>query len=99
MPNFTVDGVEYPLVTQRELTFGELELIEEVAGQPLGEIESKPTTKALMAFVLVSMRRVNPDASLDDVRKAGVTVLDGVAGEAEADADPPSAPATVGAQQ
>ena len=98
MRSFTVDGVDYPLVTQKELTFGELELVEETAGQSLGEIDKTPTTRALMAFVLVSMRRVNPAATLDDVRKAGITVLDAIAAEDEADADPPSVPATDGVQ-
>jgi hypothetical protein len=99
---FTVDGVTYPLVTQNELTFGELEVIEDVSGQSLRQIEAEPSSKALMAFVLVSMRRVNPAASLDDVRKAGIAVLSDieavVAEPSGDDADPPSEPAPSGPQ-
>jgi hypothetical protein len=96
MAEFTVDDVTYQMVSLddiEQLTLGELEIIEEVGQTSLAEFaEGNIGSKAMIALVLVAMRRVDPAATVEMARKAKVGDLAKIGD----DAVPPSAPAVVG---
>lgn len=60
-----------------ELTFGEIETIEEIVGgdalRQLGR--GTPSVKTLIAAVYVIKRRSDPDVTLDDVRQMNVSAV------------------------
>ena len=100
---FSVDGVEYELVSLdsiHDFTLGDLRVLEEEGGLKLSDLVDGDvgiTTRLILALVLLSMRRVNPAASLADAEKVSIGVLESLAGDVatdeadvEADAVPPS---------
>jgi len=60
-----------------DLTYGDLELIEEHLGGIPDNFEGPdvPRVKLAMVMALISMRKTNPDATMDDVRKMGVDAI------------------------
>lgn len=74
MSSFTVDGVEYELLSPDDLTFGEADAIERVTKLPMGQItelkqENAPIS-VLRAYIWLSMKRKNhvmAYAELEDV--------------------------------
>lgn len=109
MATFTVDGTEYELVTLDSLndfTLGDLRVLEEEGGLSLSGLSNggvEVTTKLLLALVLLSMRKKNPDASVVDAEKVPLSVLEGfggvVANAAVEDDGPPTQPAAAGGVQ
>lgn len=65
-PKIIVNGVEYPLITEGDLTLGEAADAEKITGQgyDLGE----GGALALLALAYVSIRRVDTRVELDDLR-------------------------------
>lgn len=70
-PKVVVNGKEYPFITEGDLTLGEAAEIEEITGQ--GYDLSRIGALGLMALTLVSIKRVDPTVTLDDLKglKAG----------------------------
>ena len=104
MPSFVVDGQEYELVSFDQLddmTLDEVEILEE-AGASLDSLTAGDvgvTTKLVKGLVLISMRRVNPEATVQDAGRVKLSVLSVLAesvANAEGDAVPPTAPAGSG---
>ena len=75
-------------VNADDLTLGEIELIEEVSGSPIGYMgqENKPQGKIMVAIAYVMGLRDNPDYTLDDARKMRI--------EVESPGNPPEQPET-----
>lgn len=104
MASFTVDGVEYELVSldqMDDLMLDEVEILEE-AGASLDDLTSGDvgvTIKLVKGLVLISMRRANPDATIRDAGRVKLSVLSALAEDvANGDAVPPTAPASSGSQ-
>jgi len=59
-----------------DFTIGEIEMIEEVGGQPIGWMgkEDKPQGKMMVAIAFVMGRRTNPDYSLEQARQMRIEV-------------------------
>lgn len=75
-------------VNADDLTLGEIELIEEVSGSPIGWMgqENKPQGKIMVAIAYVMGLRENPDYTIDEARKMRI--------EVESEGNPPEPPAT-----
>jgi len=59
-----------------DLTLGELEEFEDIAGMPAAALTNgTPPAKAITALVYLSQKRENPAYTLDDARKERVTSL------------------------
>jgi hypothetical protein len=60
-----------------DLTIGDMEDLEELAGTPFDEIDwSKPNIKTLKAMIYVAGRKDNPDLTIEAVRDMKVSDLD-----------------------
>jgi hypothetical protein len=97
MSKFEVDGVNYEFV--QSPTFGEARAIEKVTGIPFASMAdpSKQSVDLMQALVWVSMRRVNPEITFDDLDDLDMGVLAGLQEEVEPDptedgAEPTSVP-------
>lgn len=57
------------------LTIDDMEVIEEITGQPADEImgAGKPRAKALKALVFVTLRKRYPDITLEDVGRIRIS--------------------------
>jgi hypothetical protein len=64
------------VMSMNELTYGEMELLEEVIGSLPDNMEEVPKSKMMIALGLISGRRVDPDLTLEDVRNLPVGALD-----------------------
>lgn len=64
------------VMSMDELTYGEMELLEEVIGSLPDNMEEVPKSKMMIALGLISGRRVDPDLTLEDVRNLPVGALD-----------------------
>jgi hypothetical protein len=60
-----------------ELTLGDVEQLEEIAGPEAADraLEGKVGGKALVALAYITLRKTNPEVTLDDVRKVKVAAL------------------------
>ena len=82
MAGFTVDGVEYELLSFDNLddfTLGDLRVLEEDGGLSLSALtagEIQITARLVIALILLSMRRVNPAAVMSDAERVPMTVLE-----------------------
>lgn len=94
MTKFVVDDVEYEFV--QSPTFGEARAIEKVAGVSFADMAdpSKQSVDFMQALVWVSMRRVNPEITFDDLDDIDMGVLADLTQQQEEPADP--TPAEVG---
>lgn len=73
---------------EAELTIGDMEIIEEVAGS-LGEgLSELSETKMTLALVLIALRKDDPEATLQDARGVKITSLTHLNEEASAEVDP-----------
>ena len=75
-----------------DLTFGDLEKLEEAAGRPAGQIiadyeKDLLTVKDMIALIYVIKSMTDPDFTLDDARSIKLTAL---SDEMEDDAVPPA---------
>jgi len=72
---FEVDGTAYEFVESP--TFGEARAIEKVTGVPFSAMADpkNQTVDFMAALVWVSMRRVNPDVTFDDIDDIDMAVL------------------------
>ncbi len=59
-----------------ELTYGEMEVLEEVVGSLPDNMEEVPKSKMMIALGLIAGRRQDPDLTLEDVRNLPVGALD-----------------------
>jgi hypothetical protein len=55
------------------LTLGEMETIEEITGRPIGLLlaslgAGELSSKAMVAFIVVTQRRTNPDFTVDEAK-------------------------------
>lgn len=106
MAKIQVNGVEYELPEEDDLTLGEIADIEDVCGQ--GYDLSQPGSKVMLAMTYVAMRRKDPTVTLEDVRSVRMIHMEVDDDEPEevpteaADAaesnGTPGIPATTGAQ-
>lgn len=101
MPSFTIEGRKYELITLDNLSdmeLGELEILEEVGGLNVGTISDgvDVTVKLVLALVYISMLRSNPDATVEQARRAKVSVLEALAEEVANDVVPPTVRAASG---
>lgn len=69
-----------------ELTFGEVEIIEDYFGKPLEEVELE-SLRGVMILAYLELRKTNPDITLDDMREKKVSLLK-INGGPEDDASP-----------
>ena len=88
MSKFEVDGVNYEFV--QSPTFGEARSIEKVTGIPFASMTdpSKQSIDLMQALVWVSMRRVDPEITFDDLDDLDMGILAGLQEDQEAEADP-----------
>ena len=106
MNEFTVNEKAYTLISLNDLSdleLGELEILEEIGGIDLDNLESvRITTKLMIALVWVSMLRTDPSAPLVDAKRVKLNVLNTLAAGMEGAttgedaADPPTVPAANG---
>lgn len=91
MAKFTVDDVEYEFV--QSPTFGEARAIEKVAGVAFAAMgdPSKQSVDFMQALVWISMRRVDPDITFDDLDDIDMGVLGSIQEATAAPADPTEA--------
>lgn len=64
------------VMSMDELTYGEMEMLEEVIGRLPDNMEEVPKSKMMIALGLIAGRRVDPDLTLEDVRNLPVGALD-----------------------
>lgn len=76
-----------------ELTLGEVEEFEELAGVPFSSIDKGMPARAMTVLVFLVLRRTNPGYTLDDARQEKVSAI---ARGMEATPDPTPAPALAG---
>jgi len=86
MPSFTIEGRDYELITLDQLPdmeLGELEILEDVGGLDIAALDegAAVTAKLVIALVFLSMRRANPDATVEDARRAKVSVVEALAAQ------------------
>jgi hypothetical protein len=72
---FEVDGTEYTFVESP--TFGEARAIEKVTGVSFADM-GKPTVDTIQAQLWISMRRVDPAVTFDDLDDIDMAVLSGL---------------------
>lgn len=79
MSKFEVDGVNYEFV--QSPTFGEARAIEKVTGIPFSSMAdpSKQSVDLMQALVWISMRRVDPEITFDDLDDLDMGILSGLA--------------------
>jgi hypothetical protein len=65
-PTVVVNGKEYPVAQQETLSIGEYADIEEITGQ--GYDLEKGGFRAGLALIYVSVKRVDPRVTVDDIR-------------------------------
>lgn len=90
---FEVNGTEYEFV--QSPTFGEARAIEKVTGQPFASFgdQKSPTVDFMQALVWISMKRVDPEVTFDDLDDLDMGLLASLQEEAapevptEADAE------------
>jgi hypothetical protein len=95
---FTLGDVSYGLIGLdeiKDMTLGELEILETQGGLDLNQLDDVPVTvRLVVALVHVSMLRTNPDAEYADAKLVKVSVLEQlsevVANSTSDDADPPT---------
>lgn len=76
MPTFMYDGEEFELVSDfGDLLLDDAEIIEEELGLDMREVRSLPLSKAGKVFVLISLRRRRPHATLADAGKVKMGVF------------------------
>jgi hypothetical protein len=79
MPSFTIEGRDYELITLDQLPdmeLGDLEILTEFGKIDLEALDDiKITMPVVIALVLISMRRTNPDATIADARRGKISVL------------------------
>jgi DNA-binding MltR family transcriptional regulator len=75
MMKFEVDGTEYEFV--ESMTFGEARSLEKVCGVPFSQLADPKNQGVdfMAAQVWISMRRVNPDLTFDDLDDLDMSVL------------------------
>ena len=93
MAKFEVDGVNYEFVQSPR--FGEARAIEKVTGTPFGAVDlARLSIDTVQALLWISMRRVNPEITFDELDDIDTAILADLfeAVEEEGEADPTSAP-------
>jgi hypothetical protein len=88
-PGFSIDGTFYPAASS--FTLGEARTLKRVGGVMLDELEAALEAgdpDALVAVVLITMQRVDPSVTVEQVEALDVSVLGGASEEAPA--DPPA---------
>jgi hypothetical protein len=81
-------------VSVEDMTLGELEEFEDIAGVPVSALSNgTPPAKAVTALVFISQKRENPAYTMDDARKEKIKFVQ----FGDDEPDPTDSPASDGA--